>query len=88
MFLSLSSCTLKNKLHKLNPNVTPCCDVAGVRKCDGALRHDTFSSDVGHVRVSRERNAAVQYRFSHAYSNLHIRLSQDSEDEYIIIFTS
>lgn len=37
----------------------PCYDVASVRKCDGALRHDTFSSNAGHVRVSRERNAAV-----------------------------
>jgi hypothetical protein len=33
--------------------------VASVRKRDGAKRHDTFYSNAGHVRVSRERNAAV-----------------------------
>ncbi len=37
----------------------PCYDVASVRKRDGALRHDTFSSNAGHVRGSRERNVAV-----------------------------
>jgi hypothetical protein len=43
----------------------PCYDVASVRKRDGALRHDTFSSNAGHVRVTRERNAAVeQSRFA------------------------
>jgi hypothetical protein len=30
-------------------NGLPCCDVASVRKRDGAQRHDTFSSDTGHV---------------------------------------
>ena len=38
---------------------SPCYDVASVRKRDGALRHDTFYSNAGHVRVSRKRNAAV-----------------------------
>jgi hypothetical protein len=33
--------------------------VASDRKRDGAKRHDTFSSNAGHVRVSRKHNAAV-----------------------------
>jgi hypothetical protein len=33
--------------------------VASVRQCDGALRHDTMTSDAGHVPASGERNAAV-----------------------------
>ena len=39
--------------------VLPCYDLASVRKRDGALRHDTVSLNARHLRVSRERNAAV-----------------------------
>ena len=42
----------------------PYYDVAGDRKRDGSKRHDTLTSDAGHVRVSRERNAAVGCLYS------------------------
>jgi hypothetical protein len=36
-----------------------CYDVASVRQRDGAKRHDTLTSDTGHVHASGKRNAAV-----------------------------
>jgi hypothetical protein len=36
--------------------------VASVSKRDGALRHDTFTSNAGHVPASGERSTAVVRR--------------------------
>jgi hypothetical protein len=54
-----SSAATINFIQRKNSGQCVCFGVAGVRKRDGALRHDTFYSNAGHVRVSRERNAAV-----------------------------